>query len=1519
MNLGAVTGCIATGGAGGIGGKGGNGGTGGFGGNGGGGGLRGYGQVTNGQVGPGGAGGSGGSGGAGGNGGTGGAGGTAFGGGVFVATGLVLMNNGGTLDGLAADSKGGNGGAAGAGGSGGKAGFAGSGDPTGIQGKAGAPGAPGVAGAAGAPGAGMGNAIFGQQVANVPSHLAITVQPFPISEGEPYNGTVATFTDTNPQDDSGDFTATIDWGDGTPSTAGTISQPGGADTPFVVSGSHTYDSPGGYPLMVTIQNVDADTDTVGNVDISQNPNYQAEGTIALDPANPRLLFAASNQDVPGVIAGLFAAYSTDGGSTWTTRTLGTDTGPNGDGLPLSFTDPEAAFDQYGNLFLTYIDTTGNTVEVLLSTDGGQTFRLLTSVTDENNEGGVDQTKIATGPGLDGADGSVWVSYLDSSQMIATISAAVTGLNQIGTFSSPQEVPGSSGGNYDSIAIGPSGQAVVTWQDNPGGAGPAQIYDNLDSAGPGLGTNGWGPVAQKVTTTNVGGMYPIPAQQTRTIDSEPKVAFDDSGDQYEGRVYMSYTNAPPAGSPDTEIELIYSDDDGVTWSDPVPVDPAENSQFLPSIAVDPTTGNIAVSWYDARNDPDNKQVQFFAALSNDGGSSFLPGFQVSDGTSDATNPLIPPNSAEGLNQFGDYTTTTFSGGVFFPIWADNSTELVGNPNVPQMDVATQRVVVEQVARVPVVITVESPAITEGLPFSGTVATFTDANPKFFSSDFTATIDWGDGTTSAGSISQQAGSGSPFIVAGSHTYAEFGGYPLSVTVQDPDAGIDTVGNVDVSQDPGYQASGTIASDPLNPNILFAASENTPPPNSNSSGGLFAANSTDSGATWTTRMLGTGLQGDGLPEAGSEPNAVFDQYGNLFLTYLDATGEVIEVLLSTNGGQSFTLLTSDHDVSSTAGPVEPRLATGPGEQGEDGSVWVSYRDPNLAIASIAAVVLGPGSVGTFNSPQEVSGSGGGLATGASQDSIAIGPDGQAVVAWQTNPTGAGPATIDESIDSDSVGPGGWGPVTVVTTTNVGGMAPIPAQKAHTVSASPMLAWDTGGGKYTGRLYLTYTDAAAVGSANTDIKLIYSDNSGTTWSKPVLVNDDGGSNSQFLPSIAVDQSTGNVAVSWYDARNDSGNTKTQFFATVSNDGGASFLPNFQVSDGTSNAANPLLSGIARSNQYGDNTSVTFAGGVFDSIWADNSTQLVGNPNTPQFDLATERVVVEQVADAELSAVGNPKLVALPGAPLVDATVATFIDANPDPNIGDFSASIDWGDGSISAGTVAPDGSGGFNVIGTHTYAASGMYNTKVAIVDAGGSMASADGIVTVSPDALVPPDRPQLIPSDDTGESDSDGFTRNNGSAGAPLAFTITGINPANSFVQLYEVTKLGTVALGTAAQAQNGTATITLAGGANLPLNDGTYDIAAAASATAGGTQSSLSNVTSITVETSLFLTTEPAENASIAALPADQLGNPAITLNFSRPVAGLTEGASALSASDPNALSLTAGGKARRDQRRLSHPF
>ena len=95
------------------------------------------------------------------------------------------------------------------------------------------------------------------EVQNVSTSIASTLAPspaqpvvntveaslFPIPVLAPplfNNGKVASYTDANLASTIADFTATIDWGDGTPMTAGTISQPAGAGTAYIVSGSHTY-------------------------------------------------------------------------------------------------------------------------------------------------------------------------------------------------------------------------------------------------------------------------------------------------------------------------------------------------------------------------------------------------------------------------------------------------------------------------------------------------------------------------------------------------------------------------------------------------------------------------------------------------------------------------------------------------------------------------------------------------------------------------------------------------------------------------------------------------------------------------------------------------------------------------------------------------------------------------------------------------------------------------------------------------------------------------------------------------------------------------------------------------------------------------------------------------------------------------------------------------------------------------------------------------------------------------------
>lgn len=96
---------------------------------------------------------------------------------------------------------------------------------------------------------------------------------FPIPQfGKPvfYNQPVASFNAGNALATIGQFRATIDWGDGTPLSAGTITQPGGVGTPFIVTGSHTYADAGvnggigTYPMQIFVRSNSGATLTIKN-------------------------------------------------------------------------------------------------------------------------------------------------------------------------------------------------------------------------------------------------------------------------------------------------------------------------------------------------------------------------------------------------------------------------------------------------------------------------------------------------------------------------------------------------------------------------------------------------------------------------------------------------------------------------------------------------------------------------------------------------------------------------------------------------------------------------------------------------------------------------------------------------------------------------------------------------------------------------------------------------------------------------------------------------------------------------------------------------------------------------------------------------------------------------------------------------------------------------------------------------------------------------------------------------------
>jgi hypothetical protein len=105
-----------------------------------------------------------------------------------------------------------------------------------------------------------------------------------------------------------------------------------------------------------------------------------------------------------------------------------------------------------------------------------------------------------------------------------------------------------------------------------------------------------------------------------------------------------------------------------------------------------------------------------------------------------------------------------------------------------------------------------APVEGAPFNGTVANFTDTYSGNVATDFVATINWGDGTTTPGTIT---GGGASYSVSGSHTYAEEGNYVVTVTLSDDAPGTASATAVSAANvtDAALIASGTnVTSTPL-----------------------------------------------------------------------------------------------------------------------------------------------------------------------------------------------------------------------------------------------------------------------------------------------------------------------------------------------------------------------------------------------------------------------------------------------------------------------------------------------------------------------------------------------------------------------------------------------------------------------------------------------------------------------------------------------------------------------------------
>jgi hypothetical protein len=107
---------------------------------------------------------------------------------------------------------------------------------------------------------------------------------------------------------------------------------------------------------------------------------------------------------------------------------------------------------------------------------------------------------------------------------------------------------------------------------------------------------------------------------------------------------------------------------------------------------------------------------------------------------------------------------------------------------------------------------------------------------------------------------------------------------------------------------------------------------------------------------------------------------------------------------------------------------------------------------------------------------------------------------------------------------------------------------------------------------------------------------------------------------------------------------------------------------------------------------------------------------------LALATVLGPRLASASVVVTGGLSLSGSEGILLSNIAVATFTDSRPGATSGQLTATINWGDSTTSAGTIAALMSG-FGVTGTHTYAEEGSYTRIVTVTD---TVDSSNGTVT-------------------------------------------------------------------------------------------------------------------------------------------------------------------------------------------------
>jgi hypothetical protein len=117
---------------------------------------------------------------------------------------------------------------------------------------------------------------------------------------------------------------------------------------------------------------------------------------------------------------------------------------------------------------------------------------------------------------------------------------------------------------------------------------------------------------------------------------------------------------------TRIWFALSNNGGAKWQAPVKInDQASlNDQFFPRLAVDDTTGNLMIVYYDTVDDPNRVKTDIWMQCSTDNGNTWTEAVKITSAETDEAT-----ENEDSDNQYGDYIGLSCCAGQYFACWTD----------------------------------------------------------------------------------------------------------------------------------------------------------------------------------------------------------------------------------------------------------------------------------------------------------------------------------------------------------------------------------------------------------------------------------------------------------------------------------------------------------------------------------------------------------------------------------------------------------------------------------------------------------------------------------------------------------------------------------------------------------------------------------------------------------------------------------------------------------------------------------